>query len=258
MRRVEDLGKIRHKFTKLYLIFGDKFKKVKFFLHQDLKFLEKCCIYYKRREARKGYKGDPSRLPPTTPPEDPPSWPGRVLSSFGFREVLGKLLWVGCGFLLFLISFSFVAPRLGWHIDAVLSGSMSPSIRTGDLVITRPLPAEEIKAGDIITFFSPLDGKPVTHRVVRLIVREEGGERGIFFRTKGDANEDEDPFIVPSCNVIGKVVFHLPLLGYFLMFLKSRIGFLLLIAIPGAVIIATEMRNLWRYLSEEEELGRAP
>lgn len=129
---------------------------------------------------------------------------------------------------------------------------MSPSIRTGDLIITRPLPAEEIKAGDIITFLSPLDGKPVTHRVVRLIARD--GE--IFFRTKGDANEDEDPFIVPSRNVIGKVALRLPLLGRLLMFLKSRIGFLLLIAIPGAVIIATEMRNLWHYLSEEE-LGGA-
>ncbi|KKK61416.1 hypothetical protein LCGC14_3014560, partial [marine sediment metagenome] len=50
--------------------------------------------------------------------------------------------------------------------------------------------AEDIKAGDTITFYSPLSEKLTSHRVIAV---EDGSSPS--FRTKGDANEDADPFM---------------------------------------------------------------
>jgi signal peptidase len=144
-------------------------------------------------------------------------------------------------------AFAVFAPYLGWRIDVILSGSMSPTLGVGGLVVTRPVSPTDVEAGDIITYCSPIDGKLVTHRVIEI-----RGSGRLLFQTKGDANEDPDPYAVPSENVGGKVCLYLPLLGYMAHFLKEPLVLLLSIAIPGSVIIVTEMRNIWRVLSEEE------
>ena len=49
-------------------------------------------------------------------------------------------------------------------------------------------------------------------------------EKDIFI-TKGDANKTEDPVPAEASQIIGRVVFHLPYLGYVIHFLKARIPF---------------------------------
>jgi len=144
----------------------------------------------------------------------------------------------------------FLAPRFGWRMDAVFSGSMEPGLKLGSVVVTRPVEAEEIKAGDIITFYSPLNERLMSHRVVAA-----GHGSGWHFQTKGDANEDADPLVVPAENVVGKVCLHLPYFGYFIQFVKTPLGLLLLICTPGLVVIVMEIRNIWRVLAEEK-MGR--
>jgi signal peptidase len=141
----------------------------------------------------------------------------------------------------------FLAPRFGWRVDAVSSGSMEPELRTGGVVITRPVAAEGIMVGDIITFYSPLNEKLTSHRVV---AAEDGSS--FNFRTKGDANEDADPFILPAENVVGEVCFHLPYFGYAAQFIKTPLGLLLTLCLPGLVIVVMEMRNIWLVLTEEK------
>jgi signal peptidase len=53
--------------------------------------------------------------------------------------------------------FTFLAPHFGWRVDTVFSGSMEPELKVGGVVVTRPVEAEDIKVGDIITFHSPLN-----------------------------------------------------------------------------------------------------
>jgi signal peptidase len=141
----------------------------------------------------------------------------------------------------------FLAPRFGWRVDAVFSGSMEPGLKLGSVVVTRPVAAEEIKAGDIITFYSPLNDKLMSHRVV---AAEHGS--GWHFQTKGDANEDADPLVVPAENVVGKVCLNLPYFGYVSQFVKTRLGLLLTICLPGLVVIVMEIRNIWRVPTEEK------
>jgi len=140
---------------------------------------------------------------------------------------------------------TFLAPRFGWRVDAVFSGSMEPEIKVGSVVVTRPVEAETIKVGDIITFDSPSGEIPTTHRVVFV---EESSE--LCLRTKGDANEENDPFTVPARDVVGKVCCHVPYFGYLSQFVKTPLGFILLLCVPGVIAIVMETINVRRLLTE--------
>ena len=139
----------------------------------------------------------------------------------------------------------YLAPHLGWRVDAVLSGSMEPELKVGSLVITRPVEPETIAVGDIITFRPVSVGESlITHRVTGI-----GYSSSLYFETKGDANNKPDPFTVPAQNLVGKVCFHTPSWGYFTEFLKTPFGFLFAIVIPGIIIIAMYIVSVWRALA---------
>ncbi len=140
---------------------------------------------------------------------------------------------------------TFLAPSFGWEVDTVFSGSMEPQLKMGSVAVTRPVEAEDIKVGDIITFHSPLSGKMTSHRVIAV---EDGSS--FNFRTKGDANENVDPFVVPAQSVVGKVCFHIPYFGYVAHFIKTPLGLLLTLCLPGLAIMVLEMMNIWRAITE--------
>jgi signal peptidase len=141
----------------------------------------------------------------------------------------------------------FLAPHFGWRADAVSSGSMEPALKTGGVVITRPVEVGDIRVGDTITFNSPMNEALTSHRVIAV---EDGSS--LHFRTKGDANEEADPFSLPAERVVGRVCFHLPYFGYATQFAKTTLGLLLTLCLPGLVIILMEMRNIWLVLTERK------
>ena len=142
----------------------------------------------------------------------------------------------------------FVATRFGWRVDAVLSGSMEPGLKVGSLAITRPVGAEEIRTGDVITFRSAMSELPIVHRVV-------AAEDGSSFQTKGDANKNADPFPVPAQDVVGRVCFRVPFLGYAAQFVKTPFG-ILLICVFGVLVIVNEVRNLLPAPAREKAWAR--
>ncbi|MEL4318400.1 signal peptidase I [Leifsonia sp. YIM 134122] len=75
------------------------------------------------------------------------------------------------------------------HPLVVVSGSMSPGIRTGDLVVSIPKPIADVTEGDVITLSSPVTHRLVTHRVIA--VRQDGAD-GYAVTLKGDANSSAD------------------------------------------------------------------
>ncbi len=90
----------------------------------------------------------------------------------------------------------------------VISGSMKPTIPVGSVVYASQVPIESLTSGDIIVFSDAVTGNSrITHRIV------EVDEANRQFRTKGDANTAVDPSPVAFHHVLGKVVFHLPVLG---------------------------------------------
>lgn len=136
-------------------------------------------------------------------------------------------------------------PRLvGWQSTIVLSGSMEPALRVGDLAFVERLSdPRQVREGDIITFRSPDDpGKHISHRVVALI-DDDGGLR---FQTKGDSNKQPDQPLIPARDLVGKVRYHLPYLGYIGDWLRGPEGFLLFVGIPGILLTINELRNIAR------------
>ncbi|WP_458189312.1 signal peptidase I [Haladaptatus sp. NG-WS-4] len=119
----------------------------------------------------------------------------------------------------------------------VVSGSMSPTMKAGDVVV-RDISVQSIEASDIITF-ETTDSRPsrTTHRVVEVVEREDG----LQFRTKGDANEEPDPRLVPAKRVVGQVWFHIPYLGYLMRFAQSKLGILAFVVVPSVLLVVTEV-----------------
>ncbi|MFH5800111.1 signal peptidase I [Haladaptatus sp. CMAA 1911] len=123
----------------------------------------------------------------------------------------------------------------------VLSGSMSPTIHAGDVVISRNVETAEIEVGDVIVFQDgSVPSDRTTHRVVNVVHRDDG----VFFETKGDANENPDPNPVPANDVIGRVWFHVPYIGHLVMFAQSRMGLLSLVIVPCLLLVVTEAYSL--------------
>jgi signal peptidase len=149
--------------------------------------------------------------------------------------------------LMILAAFTFAAPHLGWRVDVVLSGSMEPRLHAGGLVVTRPVAADTLAPGDIITFYAPTTHMLTTHRVVEV---EPGPPPR--FHTRGDANEEADIVTVAASSVVGRVCFDLPYVGYATRFVKSPPGLLISLCLPGLIIVITEIRSIRRFLLDRE------
>lgn len=122
----------------------------------------------------------------------------------------------------------------------VLSGSMEPAIQTGAVAVVSPK-AFGYSIGDIITY-SLGNATTITHRVTSL--KEENGQ--VVYQTKGDANENADPSVVPKSAVVGSVIFSVPYIGYAVDFAKKPQGFILLVIVPATIIVYEELRFLKR------------
>ena len=84
----------------------------------------------------------------------------------------------------------------------VLTDSMYPDIKSGDIILAKKTDANSIEVGDDISFFDPAGNGTsiVTHRVIEII--EEDGQ--LSFRTKGINNNTEDRVTVPADKLVGK------------------------------------------------------
>ncbi len=96
-----------------------------------------------------------------------------------------------------------VTSCFGWSIKIVATGSMSPSILPGDVVIIHT--QESYEVGDVITFLS--EKKEIdtyTHRIVAAV-----GVDGTF-QTQGDANNSPDEELAYPESIIGKAIYLIP------------------------------------------------
>ena len=123
----------------------------------------------------------------------------------------------------------------------VLTESMDPKINSGDLIITKKVNANEIKEGDVITFFDPEGNgsSVVTHRVIKL---EFEGDKLTGFRTQGDNNDIEDRLTVPAENLIGIwTEKRIGFLGHVVLFTQSPFGLIVCIFLPIAAFVVYEV-----------------
>jgi len=170
-------------------------------------------------------------------------------------RVLGNILFYCVVALMLLLVVFLVQGRLmdgpprvfGHQLYIVLGGSMSPAFEAGSIVAVKPVDPSTLAVGDVISFRMREDGMLTTHRIVG--VSTEGALR---FTTRGDANDADDPNPVPAGNVVGRVALAVPYAGYVVNFAGTLYGLIFLVIVPGAVIIAFEVRKLFACAREME------
>lgn len=152
------------------------------------------------------------------------------------RYTVGSVMITKIGLILFFtVALSLVPLPGNYKIYSVQSGSMHPAITTGSIVFVKPL--LKYSANDIVTFRTAIPKQTITHR----IIREEQHGRQTVFITKGDVNKSNDSNDLLSQNIIGKVFFIIPLLGYPISYAKTPLGLIVLIVIPATIIVYSEL-----------------
>lgn len=136
-----------------------------------------------------------------------------------------------------------VVPRaMGWQGVLVLTGSMEPALDTGGVAFVDRVRPEAVHVGDVVTFTRAGSTQQLTHRVVEVTATVDGPQ----FRTKGDANDIADDWVVRPAQLVGKVRFALPHLGGVARLLvTSRQQLALFMAVPALYLIGDDLRR-WR------------
>lgn len=171
----------------------------------------------------------------------------RGLVSAAFAAVVIALL-------LPLATFLVTTWLLGWQLQAVLSGSMSPTYPVGSLLVIGQIDASDVRAGMPLVFEDPLEpGRVVTHRVVGPVPDDAAA-----FRTRGDANAAVDLAAVPARLVRGRVLWSVSGLGTVLDWLRWPSGFVLLVGLPAVILAVTEFRRYRASPPDDSSRGGLP
>ena len=115
--------------------------------------------------------------------------------------------------ILTIIIIYFVSGYFRYYALAIASGSMHPVFDRGSVVVTEQVNDKydnynKLKEGEIIAFKA--EKNIVVHRLIRIV--NIGDE--VYYYTKGDANEEEDNYLIKKENIIGIVRFKIPYIGY--------------------------------------------
>ena len=108
---------------------------------------------------------------------------------------------------------------------------MHPDIKQGSIVIAKKLSADEIfdeltVGSDIV--FRTSSNTTLTHRVIML---DEVNDK---LQTQGIREGSSKDAVISSSNVLGKVSFSIPLIGYLVMLIQST--YFIILAICGIAI----------------------
>ena len=137
----------------------------------------------------------------------------------------------------------------GYRYYTVLTPSMEPAYSVGDMVFVKIESADNINVGDVITFNPSSDGGAyLTHRVVEKLPDYQGSGTTCF-KTKGDANDSEDTFLIDEERVIGVVRFKVPIMGYVVRFVQMRWYFI----VPIIALIFVFFKLMGIYLASSKK-----
>lgn len=135
-----------------------------------------------------------------------------------------------------------VASLAGFTPMSVVTDSMAPTFRSGDLILIRKCNTADLKQGDIITFHTIINNEYAlnTHRIDE--IQTVNGVRS--YVTKGDNNAIADVHMIADGDIVGKYVGHLPGVGKVMNFLSSSMGFLLVIVLPLLIFFIYQVYHL--------------
>lgn len=183
--------------------------------------------------------GEPKFLARRFLREEPKPLRFRVLEKNRRRREMKKLLQEVAIIAIILIVVLIALPAFGvesqYRSYAVASGSMEPTFYRGDLLIVQKVTnPQEVQLGDIVAYNSSEFSGPITHRVIKEELTSNGS---VVYTTKGDNNPSPDPAPVPFSKIEGKVIYEIPLVGYFVLSPPLTIS---LVVVFGLIAFASQ------------------
>lgn len=180
---------------------------------------------------------------------------GRILATA--RQLLGHLVpWLVRGTVgLAIVAFLGLAvgPHVfGYRTLTMLTGSMSPGIDPGDIVVVTPVATTEVTKGMVITYHMPIgDHQLITHRVIAV---QHGPGGSVTVNTKGDANKAADPW---TATLQGDTAYQVrgvvPAVGNLIRVLRTPgVTDVLLYGAP-ALLAGWLLLSIWRPTREETQ-----
>ena len=131
--------------------------------------------------------------------------------------------------LIVLCLFILITYLFGFRYRIVLSGSMQDTYPVGGIVVTNKTSLEELNIGEDVTFIHS-NGKVVTHRIINIDLKNRRIE------TKGTTNNEEDGFTSED-NILGKVIFFIPLIGFPIFYIKKYLILIVGLSIAGVLFV---------------------
>lgn len=168
-----------------------------------------------------------------------------------------KKIWNGATTVLLSIALVFAIliwglRLIGMNVFIVQSGSMEPELHVGALVYVSKADSDDLAVGDIITFNISEDTL-ATHRIIE-VVQENGS---VAYRTKGDANEMEDSNLVAPQNVVGKVRFSIPELGYLVTYIQEPPGTYIAFCVVAGLLVLTILPDILFEDTSKKKKGKS-
>lgn len=179
----------------------------------------------------------------------------RILTAVGIVMcvILIPILIINCTLIVKSLINKDEVPSFGRSLPLiVLTDSMYPEIKSGDLIICKTVDTADIEVGDVISFYDPAGNgtSVVTHEVVEIL--EEDGK--ISFRTKGINNNTEDRLPVPAEKVIAEYAdIRIPGAGNIAIFMQRTEGLILCVILPIVLFVGYDILRRRRYEKDKGE-----
>jgi signal peptidase len=134
-----------------------------------------------------------------------------------------------------------MVPTGSLHFMMVSGTSMEPTITASDIVVVNAVDSASPELGDIISYCHYLEcgDEPVviTHRIV--------GFSNDGYRTKGDAYDVADSYVVKPEDIVGIMRLKIPYLGGLPRFASTSKGLIMLVIIPAVIVITSEIYSIF-------------
>ena len=140
----------------------------------------------------------------------------------------------------------------GLRLMSIQTPSMKPTINDGDLIVSTKIDAKDLRPGDIITYWTVINGERAlnTHRIENIY----DGDGFLIFETKGDANTSADPLTVHEKELVGIYRFRLPGVGKMFDYLKTGTGFFIIVVIPVFIFFIFHLVQFFRAFFEYQNV----
>lgn len=138
---------------------------------------------------------------------------------------------------------------LGYTPFIIVSGSMEPTIKTNEVIVTQKINKSDIKVGDVLSYKSSKDDIVITHRLIEIKI--ENGEE--VYVMKGDNNLSVDDEKITYSQIQGKYINTIPFIGILVSYIKTPIGMAMVI---GVVILIYIIFDIIQRMFEKDEVEK--